>query len=252
MKKFCLLAVLTAIVSISSLAVNQFSFSENDTIRIHPNRLSGYTQQIISMETDAFCDSWNISFSYPDGLAVKLVAGVTPLSGMVVDYCTATGDWATYEATLNVSAAYGSIAATTSSIYGFWDYAGNGNYMPYGTVKWTPDTREMFSMNLYVDPKFRTGDIVMDCVFNSSMDSRGPILSNVRCYKVTHVWVGYRKGDLNGDDKVNISDVTMLINAVLTDGELDEFQYPAADYNNDGLVNITDATLIMNYIINNQ
>ena len=248
MKKILFLAAMM-LLAVSANGMNQFSFSDNDSVRIHPNRLDGYTQQVVTMTTDAYCDSWNIDFGYPSGLTVKLVAGVTPMGGMTVDYLTATGDMTTYQAVLNVSAVYGSISSTTSTAYGFWEYA--GQYIPYGTVKWSPDTREMFSMNLYVDPKFRTGDIVMDCVFNSSMDSRGPILSNVRCYKVTHVWVGYRKGDLNGDDKVNISDVTMLINAVLTDGELDEFQYPAADYNGDGEVNITDATLIMNHIINN-
>ena len=54
-------------------------------------------------------------------------------------------------------------------------------------------------------------------------------------------------GDVNGDGKMNISDVTALINLLLSNGEL-----PAtADFNNDGIVNIRDVTAIVNYLLSN-
>lgn len=253
MKKFLFIAAIAALASINSFATNQFSMAENDTVRIHPNRLDGYSQQVVSMTTDAFCDTWNISMSYPDGMTVKLVSGITPLSGMLIDYTTATGEWQTYEAILNVSAAYASITSSTSGTYGFYDY-GTGTYIPYGTVKWEPGVRQMFSLNLYIAPEFREGYLVMDATFNSSMDSRGPILSNVRSYKRTYVYVGYMRGDVNGDGHINITDVTVLINALQTqtaDGiDLDEFMYAAADVNGDGIVNITDVTMLINISLN--
>lgn len=254
MKKLQILAAMMLLVSINISAANQFSMSDNDTVRIHPNRLDGYSQQVVSMTTDAFCDSWSINMEYPSGTMVKLVSGITPLTGMLIDYTTATGDWMTYEAVLNVSAAYGSITSSTSGTYGFYDYTGAGNYIPYGTVKWEPGTRQMFSLNLYIEPTFREGYLIMDAVFNSSADSRGPILSNVRNYKRTYVFIGYERGDVNGDGRINITDVTVLNNALaeqtINGTSLDEFQYAAADMNDDGNVNITDVTMLINKINN--
>jgi hypothetical protein len=250
MKKFYLFAAFALLVSASINGMNQFQLSPNDTVRIHPSRLGGYSQQLVTMVTDGYCDAWSVTYNYPDGICVKLVAGVTPLSGMTVNYTTYTGEWTTYEAELQVSAAYGSIAATTSAMYGYWDFNEDGIYEPYGTVKWVPGYHEMYSLNLAVDEKFRCGWLTMDCTFNSSMDARGSVLSNVRCYKKTWVWVGYRLGDLNGDERVNVSDVTILISAVLNNSELDEFQSKAADENGDGEVNITDATRLIATVSN--
>jgi hypothetical protein len=254
MKKLQILAVLAAIVSISAVANNQFSMSENDTVRVHPNRLGGYTQQVVSMETDGYCDTWNIGMTYPDGMMVKLVSGITPMTGMCVDYMNAQGEWVTYEPQLQVSAAYANISATTSAMFGYYDY-GAGVLIPYGSVKWEPGMRQMFSLNLFLEDTFRTGWLIMDAVFNSSADSRGPILSNVRAYKKTFVWVGYEKGDVNGDGNINITDVTLLITSLEREGGaayLDEWSMAAADYNRDGVVNITDATSLIAFTLNNR
>lgn len=252
MKKLQILAAFAAIVLTSS-AANQFSMSPNDTVRIHPNRLDGYSQQVVTMTTDGYCDTWNISMSYPDGMMVKLVSGITPLTGMCVDYMAASGEWMTYEPQLQVSAAYANISATTSALFGYFDY-GAGVLIPYGSVKWEPGVRQMFSLNLYIEPTFREGYLIMDAVFNSSADSRGPILSNVRNYKRTYVFIGYERGDVNGDGRINITDVTVLNNALaeqtINGTSLDEFQYAAADMNGDGIVNITDVTMLINKINN--
>lgn len=253
MKKFYLFAAFALLVSVSINGMNQFSVSPNDTVRIHPNRLGGYTQMVFSMSTDAFCDSWDINMAYPKGTMVKLVNGITPLSGMCVDYCNAQGQWLVYEPQLQVSAQYYMISATTSDMWGYYDYTGNGVYIPYGSVKWMPGTRDMFSLNFYIEDTFRTGELEMDVTFNSSTDSRGAILSNVRSFKRTHIWVGYERGDINGDGIINITDVTLLIAALERDGGaayLDEWSTAAADVNGDGEVNITDATRLIARVIN--
>ena len=54
------------------------------------------------------------------------------------------------------------------------------------------------------------------------------------------------KGDVNGDDKVNISDVTDLIDIIL--GGLPSNS--AADVNSDGKVNISDVTDVIDIILN--
>jgi len=53
------------------------------------------------------------------------------------------------------------------------------------------------------------------------------------------------KGDVNGDGKVNISDVTNLIDVILNGGES-----PGGDVNGDGNVNISDVTRLIDMILN--
>ena len=54
------------------------------------------------------------------------------------------------------------------------------------------------------------------------------------------------KGDVNGDGKVNVSDVTKLINMIL--GIIPTNQ-DAADVNADGKVNVSDVTALINIIL---
>ena len=58
-------------------------------------------------------------------------------------------------------------------------------------------------------------------------------------------------GDVNGDGKLNISDVTLLISMAL-DGNTSATTNPAADVNGDGTVNITDVTLLIGIVLNGE
>ena len=53
-------------------------------------------------------------------------------------------------------------------------------------------------------------------------------------------------GDVNGDGKVNVSDVTALINMILGVTPMDQ---TAADVNGDGRVNVSDVTALINIIL---
>ena len=55
----------------------------------------------------------------------------------------------------------------------------------------------------------------------------------------------YILGDVNDDGVINITDVTKLINLLLTHGEYK----PAADMNEDGVITITDVTKLINYLL---
>ena len=55
------------------------------------------------------------------------------------------------------------------------------------------------------------------------------------------------RGDVNGDEGVNISDVTALIDILLTGNEAPA----AADCNQDGDVNISDVTALIDYLLSN-
>ena len=56
---------------------------------------------------------------------------------------------------------------------------------------------------------------------------------------------GGLRGDVNGDGKVNISDVTALINLLLAGNTPPS----TADCNQDGKVNISDVTALINYLL---
>ncbi len=66
---------------------------------------------------------------------------------------------------------------------------------------------------------------------------------------VNNAWVtitGGLKGDVNGDGRVNVSDVTALINMILGVIPKDEAR---ADINGDGKINVSDVTALINIIL---
>ena len=245
MKKFYLFAALL-LASVTINSANMLTLG--DTIRIKPAKLDGYSQHTVTMYNEAFCDSWTMAVTYPEGLSVKLVAGVTPLDGMTVPYIDRYGQEQVYQCPLNVSAVYANIGSEITE-NGYWDYKGIGEWDSYGTIKWTAGVHSMFEFNFYLDPSFRSGYVIFDGRMTSGHDSRGPILSDVRFYTRCYMWVGYMLGDVTGNERVTIDDVTDLIDYLLGGYELDEFQLAAADVNGQGGVTIADVTSLIDMLL---
>ena len=59
-----------------------------------------------------------------------------------------------------------------------------------------------------------------------------------------------KRGDINLDGNVNLSDINVLIN-ILVGGKADEALRRRADVNGDGDVNISDLNVILNIILSN-
>ena len=57
------------------------------------------------------------------------------------------------------------------------------------------------------------------------------------------------QGDLNADDVMNVTDVTLLINLILNGGNEDYITAHIADLNGDSNVNVTDVTVLINEIL---
>ena len=55
-----------------------------------------------------------------------------------------------------------------------------------------------------------------------------------------------KKGDINGDGEINASDVTALINKILS---LADYADAMCDLNGDGEVNVDDVTALINLIL---
>ena len=58
-------------------------------------------------------------------------------------------------------------------------------------------------------------------------------------------------GDVNGDGFVNISDVTLFVNSMMTEA-LENLVIENADINRDGFINISDVTTLINMILNSR
>ena len=245
MKKLMIIAAIIA-ASMSVQAASMFTISDN--YRINPNKLGGYETIVFLAHFDGYCDAWSLDMTYPDGMVPKLVAGIRPLEGMIVDYTDRNGNDAELCPELHVSAAYAGISSYLVGD-GYWDYNNDGILECYGSVKWEPAWYRMFEMTFYVDWSFRRGNIIIDGHITSGTDRRGPVLSDVLFYRSCPVWVGYIKGDVTGDERINIADVVMLIDYLLTGDGLDEFQTTAADASGDGKVDIADVTTLIDEVL---
>lgn len=220
-----------------------------DDVRVHPRYLDGYYQVTAVMEIDGMMDDWSIGITWPKGITPKLVSGIQPLDGMYINYTDRYGQDKVLQAPLQASAEYGTISSEITTL-GYWDYDCDGYWDSYGTVKWAAGTYELFSLNLYISDDYRDSYIGWSGVLTSGSDQRGAVLQGVRYYKPCHLWVGYMPGDVTGNDKINIDDVTALIDYLLTGEGLDEFGVKAANCNGDNTTNISDVTWIINHLLN--
>lgn len=243
---FLLLLVLTA----GSLSAdNYLAFGNSDTIRIPPHILGDNWNNSIRAQFDGRLDTWYMSMFLPSGLSVVVLQRG---SDMTVHYLNADSLPASYAAplsTYSVQNGYG--LASQILIPGYWDYNFDGVMESYGTVKWEAGNySDMLSITLAVDTSFRRGAITVTGSLFTSNDTRGGTINSPTTYsKSTLVYVGYRRGDVNGDDLLSIEDATMINDYLLSGDGFDEFQLEAADFNGDGMISVLDVSALMTILL---
>ena len=67
---------------------------------------------------------------------------------------------------------------------------------------------------------------------------------------ITLVKDAYQQGDVNGDGRVNVTDIRLIINKIFNRSLPANFIESACDMNGDGRINVTDIRLIINKIFN--
>ena len=242
-RRAALLAVLLS--AGTAMADTHFSMGVNDTLRISPAYLGKAFQATVRAHLEEMYDSWNLTMSYPEGLHALDASGGP---GLTVPYLNSQGDEVTLTATLLYNQDKTAFTANTGSATGYCDYWGTGDLVSYGTVKWeVGDYDEMFSIVFYVDEDFEGGDVTINGRMSAQPDPRdGGNGRGLILFRRITVLVEALKGDVNGDGKVNISDVTLLISYLMSDsGNIDRY---AADMNGDTDINITDCTKLINYL----
>ena len=263
-KLFTFLLVLVAAIGTAN-ANYYFTLAENDTLRISPNALNWHFYVPVIAEFDnGVCDHWRLEVYYPNALSWDNpyfeYTATGPVYGMNIPYNQSDGSEAIYEPsilTLQNETAYNTttkqvIIESSTTVYGYWDYNNDGIYEPYGKVKWGPGRYDRyFDMRFYVNSDCTGDSIVFDGQMSCTFDTRYPThLIDTQFYRVIHLVVAFMVGDVNGDDTVNIFDVSALQDYFLGNlVGLSQYQLDAADVNGDGEVTIGDMSALVDLLL---
>lgn len=178
-----------------------------------------------------------------------IVAVWTATSQYVQDVCLVPG---TYTLTIPVYNSKGGTTAIAKNLFGF--IADDGTkYLNQETTfavgQWT---------NLTVDftlEKATFGQLSLGytAVNNGSGDMPHLFVDNFQITRDGEPWPSKDvKGDVDGDGKVSVADVTVLVNIILkkNTGEISDSRLKAADVTGDGIISIADVTAVVNIILN--
>lgn len=262
MKKFFYLAVFCLLASASPVsAANYFSLRTatttpvNDTLRISPNLVGTYCPMFVTANFDGYLDHWFVQITYPSDMDILIQNYGTDMS---IPYTGSDGTDSVYTPILTINqweipagtALKSSAFSSTSTANGHWDPEGDGHYAPYGTVKWEPGFHnDMFSFLQKITSETIEGDISISCTLSCSSDLRNIVPADGTFAKTIHFRVAFLRGDANGDDAVNISDVNTITDWLYTglDG-INPYKITAADMDGDGDITVYDVILLIDYI----
>ena len=117
----------------------------------------------------------------------------------------------------------------------------------YGTEGVTGNSGELMNIALSIASEMADGAYIID-ICNVVLSTTDNLTVRPAECSVTLSVTSGKKGDVNGDGEVNITDVTSIINYILG-RSVGGFNFQAADVNGDGEVNITDVTYTINIIL---
>lgn len=240
MKKFMFFAALCAALCANAFETpNLFKF-DADTIRVNPNERS------IALDVTARlaipCDGWYLHPVYSQGVVAD---SVTPLDGMTIRYFDAWQDIQDYQVPLRYSEECLWIDSY-SQVVGYWDF--DGEWLPYGTVKWAPGEYKMFRIYLRFADNIDYGRVTLTGKVLCSTDRRGYTDIATGTWHRTYFIIGYDRGDVDGNERIDVSDVSTLTDHLLGK-QLDTYGMDAADVDCDGEVSINDVTTLINEIL---
>lgn len=216
--KRSLFAILTAMVAINLVAANRFYLPD---FAIAP----GETMQVaMVLENDEQFTAFQTDLLLPDGLSV-----VEDDGEFLLDLTGRNPSDQTIISKLRDDGALRMVSFCMS----VRPYSGNKG--------------PIVVINLHADESF-TGPatIGLKFTFFATVDGTEITLPEESCN--VQLLAQQLKGDANGDGLVNISDVTAIINYLLS-GCISSFHTENADMNDDNNVNITDATMLINAIM---
>ena len=251
MKK--LLFILLAFAAILPASADRYlTFGENDTLRISPLLVNVTQIVMVRAHTDGRFDKWDMSLDLPDG--ITLYDAIIREDMLYIPYLNYLDEPDTCSAQLAlIYNNYNQLDSMSASIIvQGYEPDSHGGYNCYGTVKWEAgDYNRMCELYLNLNNFPDTASIYINETLSSTPDQRGFTIPYTQIRKRIFVYVGYMRGDVDGNEILNIADSTMLLDYLLHVETLDQYQYAAADMDGDGIVDMGDLTLLIDYLIIN-
>ena len=250
MKK--LLFSLLALMAILPASADRYlTFGVNDTLRINPSYIGGIQGVMVRAHFDGRLDHWDMTLQLPQDMRLTNVYMRNDM--LNIPYINYLGEASTCSAQLFFSEYnYTRTDSLTASIIvpGYWLY--NGNYDCYGNVKWEAgDYDQMCELYFHYENTFPdTASLYIKEHLMSTWDQRGFTIPDTYInYWRIFLYVGYLRGDIDGNDVINLSDLTLLIDYLMVPEGLDYYQLKAADVDGDGMVTISDISELTDMII---
>jgi hypothetical protein len=250
-----LLILSLLLASFSATAENYFTLVDavNDTLRIDPSWIDTGRSFLVGAHLEGRIDHWSITMSSPNPAKFSIsISCDSSNHDMFIPYITQNGSSSICQAPFNIYAnSSDTLIVSTITEYGYWDYEHDGIYEPYGTVKWEAgDHTNMFKLSCWIHADCTGDSIVFNSEVDCTYDWRGGMTSGDG-HKRIILKMAYKRGDVNGDGLLNTTDVTTLINYVLSHDGLDQYQLEAADVNGDGNVSMQDVSALINLLLAN-
>ncbi len=229
-----LISVLALLLAASaSQADNYFTIGENDTLSI----AAGCDTVTVPVRShfDGRVQAWNLTLTWPEGLeGIKVSEGPGMMS---IPYRDSQGEEHNCNAVITASPGLTTISSIITQT-AYWPSPYGGSSLIEGKAMWEPgDYGEMFYLT------FKVGKLAIDGMVTGYMQFGG--VGSALFYRPVTVVITRVPGDVNGDGRVTIGDVTALINLLLTDAAYD----PIADITGDGKVTIADVTALINRLL---
>lgn len=251
MKKAVILFLALAAI-LPARADRYLTFGVNDTLIVNPSREDSTQRVMVRAHFDGRLNDWTMTLALPQGM--RLISYQRGDDMLKIPHYDSSGERSYCSAPLFVNNEGSTVTFNSSiNVSGYWDPENDGLFGTYGFVKWEAgDYSQMFEMVFKFD-ELPSENVPIDVTETllSTGDLRGFTVPNT--YLVKKIWLAaaYRPGDLDGDGKLGITDVTLLIDLLLNGaGSLPvEIDTDAADVDGDGNITLVDVTELIDLIL---
>lgn len=248
------LFILLALAAFLPASADRYlTFGENDTLKVCPSREDNTQRVTVRAHFDGRLDQWYMTLNLPQG--VRLVDFERSVDMLYIPYWNQSGERSYCSASLFMNESdEGATVILSSSITtpGYWDMFNNGLFDHYGTVKWEAgDYEQMCVLTFQFEGSLQDeASIGISDYLRTTPDQRGFTIPDTYWDRTICLYWAYRPGDVDGNGKVTIADVAMLIDLVLI-GEASQSEdiQNAADVNRDGQMGIADVTALIDRIL---